>query len=115
MEIARELLEEAGARVTPAHNGQEAVDIFRASAPGEYEVILMDVMMPVMDGLAASKAIRSLEHPDAKNISIIAMTANAFTKDEKKSLEAGMNAHLAKPLELSKVLQEIAACKNRAD
>ena len=108
MEIARTLLEDAGATVTAAHNGQEAVDLFREKAPGTFDVILMDVMMPVMDGLTATQTIRAMVRPDAKTVPIIAMTANAFAEDAEKCLAAGMNAHLAKPLEIGKVLETLA-------
>ena len=79
-------------------NGEEAVRIFADSRPGEIDAILMDVMMPVMDGLEATRAIRSLNRPDGKSVSIIAMTANAFEEDVKKTLAAGMNEHLSKPI-----------------
>ena len=85
------------------NNGLEAVQHFEASAPGTYDVILMDVMMPVMDGLTATRTIRALERQDAKTIPIIAMTANAFREDAEKCMEAGMNAHLAKPLDDEKL------------
>ena len=82
-----------------AENGQIAVEIFRKSAVGEYSAILMDVRMPVMSGLEATKVIRSLDRADAKEIPIIALTANAFDEDVQRSLQAGMNAHLSKPVE----------------
>ena len=107
-EIARVLLEDAGAFVTTVGDGQQALDLFRRSAPGTFDMILMDVMMPVMDGLTATKAIRDLDRPDAKTIPIIAMTANAFAEDAEKCLAAGMNAHLAKPLEIGRVIATLA-------
>ena len=107
-EIARILLEDAGATVTTVSNGQKALELFREKPPQTFDVILMDVMMPVMDGLTASKAIRSLPRPDARTIPIVAMTANAFAEDAEKCLAAGMNAHLAKPLEIEKVIGTIA-------
>lgn len=99
MEIAKFLLENAGMNVTTANNGKEAVEIFDASDVNEFNLILMDVMMPVMDGLEATRAIRRLKRLDAKSIPIFAMTANAFMEDKRQSKEAGMNEHLAKPLD----------------
>ena len=108
-EIARLLLEDAGAAVTTVENGRQALELFQKNSPGTFDMILMDVMMPVMDGLTSTKAIRSLERPDAKTIPIIAMTANAFAEDAEKCLAAGMNAHLAKPLEIGRVIATIAS------
>ena len=93
--------------VTKAWNGREAVEIFENSEPGYFDVILMDLMMPVMDGYTATKKIRSLEHSDAKTIPIIAMTANAFQEDAEKCIAVGMNAHLAKPLNIEKMMTTI--------
>ncbi len=107
MDIARFLLEEEGMQVVTAWNGREAVEAFRKSSVGEFQVILMDVMMPVMDGYAATREIRAMDRTDA-DIPIIAMTANAFTEDKIKALEAGMNAHVAKPFEMKQLLQVIA-------
>ena len=97
MEIAEFMLQNEGAAVSKAWNGQEAVEIFRNSVPGEFDVILMDIMMPVMNGYEATKMIRSMDREDAKVIPIIAMTANAFTEDRLRVKEAGMNEHIAKP------------------
>lgn len=108
MEIAVSLLEEAGTVITTAENGQEAVELFAGSPPETFDVILMDVMMPVMDGLEATRNIRAMDREDAKAIPILAMTANAFEEDINKALEAGMNAHLAKPVDLSVMLKTIA-------
>lgn len=108
MEIAEFVLESAGAKVIKAFNGEEALEIFKASEQGEIDVILMDVMMPVMDGLEAARYIRRSNKENARDIPIIAMTANAFTEDRRRVLEAGMNEHLAKPLE-SEVLIEMIA------
>lgn len=108
MEIAEFVLESAGAKVIKAFNGKEALEIFKASEQGEIDVILMDVMMPVMDGLEATRYIRLSNKENARDIPIIAMTANAFTEDRRRVLEAGMNEHLAKPLE-SEVLIEMIA------
>ncbi len=106
-EIAQTLLSEEGADITVVRNGQEAVDAFCDSPSGTFDAILMDVMMPVMDGLEATREIRSSDRPDAKTVPVIAMTANAFSEDIKKCLDAGMNAHLAKPLDMEKVKQTI--------
>lgn len=110
MEIIEFLLTEQGARVEKVQNGQEALDKFEGSEPGTYDVILMDLMMPVMDGISATKAIRASKHAEAETIPIIAMTANAFYEDERKCLDAGMNAHLAKPLDMKMVVSTIAEC-----
>ena len=107
-EIARLLLEDAGAVITRVGDGQQALDLFREQPAGSFDGILMDVMMPVMDGLTATRAIRGLDRPDAKTIPIIAMTANAFAEDAAKCFAAGMNAHLSKPLDIRKVISTIA-------
>lgn len=99
MEIALFLLHDSGAQTVPVQNGRQALAAFRDSEPGSFDAILMDVMMPEMDGLEAAKAIRALDRPDAKTIPIIAMTANVFKEDREKCLAAGMNAHLSKPLD----------------
>lgn len=108
MEIAEFVLEDAGVLITKAMNGQEALDIFAASDCGAFDVILMDIMMPVMNGLDAARAIRALERPDAKTIPIFAMTANAFQEDAERTRQAGMNEHITKPLEAEKVISLIA-------
>ena len=107
MEIARFIIEGAGAQVMPAVNGEEAVKIFETSQYGEYKVVLMDVMMPVMGGLEAAKNIRKMDRPDAKTVAMIAMSANAFHDDVEQSLAAGMNVHMAKPLDFDKLLATI--------
>ena len=107
-EIAETLLGEEGAVITIVRDGQEAIDIFAGNPPGTFDAILMDVMMPNVDGLAATRAIRELERADARKIPIIAMTANAFDEDAKNCLQAGMNAHLSKPLQMDKVIATIA-------
>ncbi len=107
-EIARTLLEDAGASVTVVTDGQQALERFRQDPPGTYDALLMDMMMPVMDGLAATRAIRALDRPDAKTIPIIATTANAFAEDAEKCIASGMNAHLPKPLQVQKVIETIA-------
>ena len=91
-----------------AYNGQEALDKIKSSAPGYYDLIFMDIMMPVMDGLEATKEIRRLSRRDCKEIPIIAMSANAFDEDVKKSLASGMNGHLSKPIDFGK-LEEVLA------
>ena len=98
-EIMIDILELRDMETDHAENGQQALEMFRDSAPGTYDAILMDIRMPVMNGLDATKAIRALDHPDAKTIPIIALTANAFDEDVQRSLQAGMNAHLSKPVE----------------
>lgn len=107
-EIAELLLTDAGAQVTIVGNGKQAVDLFSSEPAGTFDAILMDIMMPIMDGLTATREIRALERPDAKTIPIVAMTANAFEEDAKKCLAAGMNAHLAKPLDIDKVISTVA-------
>ena len=102
-EILSEMLSIEGAQCERAEDGQAALKMFSASGPGRYDMILMDVQMPIMDGYAATKAIRACEHPRAKTIPIIAMTANAFAEDVQNALNAGMNAHLAKPVDMDAV------------
>lgn len=104
-EIAQMLLTDRGARVTLARDGKEAVELFEKKIPGTFDAILMDIMMPVMDGMTATRTIRSLSRADAKTIPIIAMTANAFDEDAKKCIAAGMNAHLTKPIEIDHVTE----------
>ena len=99
MEIAEFMFQNEGAEVTKAWNVLEAVEIFEKSRPGEFDVILMDIMMPVMNGYNATKRIRSMDREDAKEISIIAMTANAFTEDRIRAKEAGMDEHISKPVD----------------
>ena len=107
MEIAEFVLQNVGADVTKAWNGQEAVELFRKSEPGGFDTILMDIMMPVMNGYEATKMIRSLDREDARTIPIIAMTANAFTEDRLKAKEAGMNEHIVKPLDVELLIKVI--------
>ena len=106
MEIETELLLEAGFTVDTAVNGSIAVDKVKNSRPGDYEVILMDIQMPVMDGYEAARQIRRLENEEVASIPIIALSANTFDEDRKKSMESGMNAHVAKPVDIP-VLTEI--------
>lgn len=108
MEIAKYLLEEAGVQVIAAKNGQEALNIFEQSGEQEIDLILMDIMMPVMDGLEATRRIRTCTHPRGATVPIIAISANAFADDIQKAKNAGMNEHLAKPFEMEKVLRAIS-------
>ena len=110
MEIAEFLLTNAGAEIIKASNGKEAVEAFEKSGVGEINVILMDIMMPEMDGLEATRTIRNLDREDCKKIPIYAMSANAFDEDVKRSLASGMNGHLSKPVNLQvleKTLQKV--------
>ena len=107
MEIAEFAIQNEGAEVTKAWNGQEAVEIFEKSRSGEFDVILMDIMMPVMNGYKATKMIRSLDRADAKEVPIIAMTANAFTEDRIRAKEAGMDEHVAKPIDVELLIKVI--------
>ncbi|MBR4598585.1 MAG: response regulator, partial [Treponema sp.] len=107
---AKELLEADGATVTTAENGRIALKLFSESKPNHYDAILMDIMMPVMNGIEATKAIRSLDRSDAAITPIIALTANAFEEDVRKSLAAGMNEHLTKPIEISRVIKTLIRC-----
>ena len=113
MDISTQYLERAGMKITPAWNGQEAVELFTHSAPGTFQAILMDIQMPIMDGYQATEAIRASDHPEAKTIPIIAMTANAFNEDIVKAMSSGMNDHISKPVfydrlfdSLSKLIQK---------
>ena len=106
-EIANELLGEEGLVLDWAENGQICVEMFQASAVGHYDAILMDVRMPVMGGYEATQVIRTLERPD-RDLPIIAMTADAFAEDVKRSLDCGMNAHVAKPIDVDEVMRLLA-------
>ena len=107
MEIAVMILAQEGFTVETADNGQSAVETVSAAVPGYYDLILMDIQMPVMDGYEAARAIRSLPDKALANIPIIAMTANAFNEDETAAIEAGMQAHIAKPLDVEKMMKTI--------
>ena len=111
-ELAVYMLKDAGASVTEARDGRSAVDTFAASPPGTYDAVLMDVMMPEMDGLTATRVIRAMDRPDA-DVPIIAMTANLFAEDVAACTEAGMDAHIPKPLERARMVQIIADCIGR--
>ncbi len=112
-EIAEAMLTGAGARVVTAANGQLAVELFGKTAPYMFDAILMDVMMPVMDGLEATRRIRSMERPDAHTVPIIAMTANTFSEDIRRCKEAGMDEHIAKPLDMERMIGKIAALRRQ--
>lgn len=114
LEIANVLLEEQGATVSVAMDGQQGVDVFEASRPGEYDAILMDVMMPVLNGYEATRTIRSMDRLDAKTVPIIAMTANAFAEDIRQAKDTGMNEHIAKPLEVERLYRILASYKQGA-
>ena len=107
LEIAQTVLEMQKCLVDSVVNGQEAVDTFRESEEDYYDLILMDIRMPVMDGLEATRLIRALNRPDARTVPIVAMSANAFEEDMKKSLESGMNAHLAKPFQVEALVETL--------
>jgi signal transduction histidine kinase/ActR/RegA family two-component response regulator len=111
LEIAQEVLSEEGITVTTAGNGREALDIFAASPEGTFDAILMDVMMPVMNGYEATRAIRLSAHPQARTVPIIAMTANAYVEDVQAALESGMNDHVAKPIDVERLFSVLAACR----
>ena len=104
MELATMVLTHHGFVVDRATNGQEAVDKVSASTPGDYAVVLMDVQMPIMDGYEATRAIRALDNEALASIPIVAMTANAFAEDVQAALDAGMNAHVAKPIDVGKLM-----------
>lgn len=107
MEIAKFVLEDKGAVVTCAENGQEALDVFTNSAPGTFDIIMSDIMMPIMDGLEFTRNMRKMDREDAKNIPIFAMSANAFLDDIKRSRNAGMNGHFVKPLETDQIIKTV--------
>ena len=110
MEIAKFLLEEEGAQIIETVNGREAVEAFEKSRPFEIDAVLMDIMMPMMNGHEATRVIRAMDRPDAKQVPIIAMTASAFAEDRIAAKKAGMNEHLAKPLNTKLVVQTVAQC-----
>ena len=108
-EIATEILQEAGFVVESVENGKEAVEAVRAAQPGWYDAVLMDIQMPIMDGYTATRAIRALPNPALAQLPIIAMTANAFDEDRRAAQEAGMNAHVAKPIDIPVLLETLEA------
>ena len=122
MEIATELLKMRGAKVTQAEDGRKALEAFQDSAPFSIDAILMDMQMPEMDGCESTRAIRALDRPDAKHVPIIALTANAFAEDITRTTQAGMNAHLAKPINieqlcsvLTKLMSEHEQTRNKTE
>ena len=106
-EIAVELLKEAGFILDTAEDGTIAVEKMRTAKPGQYDLILMDIQMPIMDGYETTRQIRKLENPETANIPIVAITANAFEEDRQKALEAGMNEHVSKPIDLARLLEAV--------
>lgn len=106
-EIAVELLKEEGFILDTAEDGTIAVEKMRTAKPGQYDLILMDIQMPIMDGYEATRQIRKLKNPETANIPIVAITANAFEEDRQKALEAGMNEHVAKPIDLARLLEVV--------
>ena len=115
MEISKCILEDSGMEVTCAVDGQEAVEIFEKSAPDYFGVIYMDIMMPRMNGLDAARTIREMKRRDARRVPIIAMSANAFAEDRKRAFEAGMNGHIAKPIDIEKLGAVILSVLNKQD
>lgn len=109
-EIAKSILEMNGFAVTCAEDGQQALDRFCASEAGYFDAILMDIRMPVMDGLEATRCIRTSQRADARAIPIIALSANAFDEDTKKSMDSGMNGHLSKPIQVEQMLRLLGEC-----
>ncbi len=109
-EILQFVLEDAGMEAVITENGRKAVEAFRESEPGNFDFILMDIMMPEMDGYEAARAIRKMDRKDANTIPIIALTANAYTEDRQKALDAGMNDHVAKPVDMKRLLQILKSC-----
>ena len=106
-EIAQVILEEAGFSVEIAGNGEIATEMLRASQPGHYQLILMDIQMPVMNGYDATRAIRKLENPELAAIPILAMTANAFEEDKQEAIKSGMNGHIAKPIDIDELMKAL--------
>ena len=106
-EIAMAILGEAGFQVEVASNGQIALDMLKAAQPKHYDLVLMDVQMPIMDGYEATRAIRALDDPQLANIPILAMTANAFEEDRREALRSGMNGHIAKPISIDTLMETL--------
>ena len=112
-EIAQNILEMNGFSVTCACDGREALECFCSSGPGGFDAILMDIRMPVMDGLEATRQIRTSGKPDSRTIPIIALTPNAFDEDTKKSMESGMDGHLSKPIQVGLMMELLGKCIGR--
>ena len=104
-EIALEILRQSGFEVDVADDGAVAADVMKKAGPGQYDLILMDIQMPIMNGYEAARQIREMERPGISDLPIIAMTANAFDEDRRAALEAGMNGHIAKPIDVQKLLE----------
>ena len=118
MMIAKKLLDKQGMNVVCGENGEKGLELFQSAAPGAFDLILTDIRMPVMDGLELARAVRALPREDARVIPVIAMTANAFEEDVQASQQAGMDAHLSKPIEperLYQTLREAIFCVRRPD
>ncbi|MFQ9873191.1 MAG: response regulator, partial [Oscillospiraceae bacterium] len=113
--IVVSILEELGCELTEAQNGQEALEFFETSSPAFFDLILMDIQMPVMDGYEATRRIRALSRPDAHTVPIIAMTANAFSEDIEKALAAGMNDVATKPLDIKLLLKKMEIIRERGE
>ena len=113
VEIVQSILEDEGAKVLTAYDGKEAVDVFMASEVGSIHLILMDIRMPVMDGIEAARTIRNADRADAKTIYIMAMTANSFEADAEKSKEAGMDRHMNKPVDVMELIETVASCRKK--
>ena len=113
LEIARCMLQDAGVKTAEARNGREAVEKFAASEEGAFDAILMDVMMPVMDGMQAARAIRALPRRDAADVPIIAMTANAFAEDQSRARDCGMTKYLTKPVDPAKLHAALSICRRQ--
>lgn len=115
MEIATELLKMRGADVTPAEDGRKALEAFQAAEPYYFDAVLMDMQMPEMDGCESTQAIRALDRPDARTTPIIALTANAFAEDIVRTTQAGMDAHLAKPINIEQLCATLTKLMSQRD
>ena len=115
MEIATELLKMRGANITPAEDGRKAFEAFQTSPPHFFDAVLMDMQMPEMDGCQSTRAIRALGRPDAKTVPIIALTANAFAEDITRTTQAGMDAHLAKPINIEQLCTTLTKLMSERD
>lgn len=113
--MAEEMLESAGFEVTSAENGERALELFEESLPGTFAAVLMDMQMPVMDGCEAARRIRALDRPDAVSVPIVAVTANAFAEDIAVTTEAGMNAHISKPIDFPALYRKLDELMEKRD